>query len=79
MWWFKNPSCSYAMNLIFLWDIRPLKTFPLKFGHKHFVENIKVELDLSYYATKNYLKNVTSIDTFNLAAKADLASFLKNR
>ena len=33
---------------------------------------IKVELDLSNYATKSDLKNTTSIDTSNFAKKADL-------
>ena len=35
--------------------------------------NVKVELDLSNYATKTDLKNVTCIDTSKLAKKIDLA------
>ena len=35
-------------------------------------ENIKVELDLSNYATKSDLKNATLIDTSNLATKSNL-------
>ena len=35
-------------------------------------ENIKVELDLSNYATKSDLKNATHIDTSNLATKSNL-------
>ena len=35
---------------------------------------IKVELDLSYYATKSNLKNATGVDTSDFAKKADLAS-----
>ena len=35
---------------------------------------MKVELDLSNYATKTDLKEATGIDTSNLAAKSDLAS-----
>ena len=35
---------------------------------------MKVELDLSNYATKTNLKEATGIDTSNLAAKSDLAS-----
>ena len=39
-----------------------------------FEENIKVELDLSSYATKAELKNTTGTDTSKLAAKPNLAS-----
>ena len=37
--------------------------------------NVKVELDLSSYATTGELKNATGVDTSKLAAKSDLASF----
>ena len=36
--------------------------------------NIKVELDLSSCATKNYLKNVTHVDVSSFASKTNLAS-----
>ena len=36
--------------------------------------NIKVELDLSSYATKTDLKNVTHADVSSFASKANLAS-----
>ena len=36
--------------------------------------NIKVELDLSNYATKTDLKNVTHVDVSSFAAKTNLAS-----
>ena len=36
--------------------------------------NVKVELDLSNYATKADLKNATGVDTLKFAAKVDLAS-----
>ena len=39
-----------------------------------FVGNVKVELNLSNYATKIDLKGATGTDTSNLAAKSDLAS-----
>ena len=35
---------------------------------------VKVELDLSNYATKADLKNATGVDTSKFAKKADLAS-----
>ena len=39
-----------------------------------FEGNVKVELDLSSYATKADLKNPTGVDTSKLAPKSDLAS-----
>ena len=36
--------------------------------------NVKVELDLKNYATKEELKNITHIDTSSFALKANLAS-----
>ena len=36
-------------------------------------ENVKVELDLSNYATKTDLKNATGVDTSKFAKKVDLA------
>ena len=36
--------------------------------------NVKVELDLSHYATKADLKNVTGVDTSDFAQKTDLAN-----
>ena len=40
--------------------------------------NVKVELDLSDYATKTDLKNATEIDTSSFAKKVDLASLKSN-
>ena len=40
---------------------------------EHFNGNIKVKLDLPNYAIKTELKRAAGIDTFNLAAKSDLA------
>ena len=42
--------------------------------YRTFGVNVKVELDLSSYATKTDLKNATGVDTSKLAAKPDLAS-----
>ena len=41
---------------------------------KHFGSRVKVELDLSSYATKAALKNATGVDTSKLVEKVDLAS-----
>ena len=41
---------------------------------KFLVANVKVELDLSNYATKSDLQNATGVDTSNFAIKTDLAS-----
>ena len=39
-----------------------------------FVGNINVKVDLSNYATKTYLQNVTYVDTSSFALKRSLAS-----
>ena len=41
--------------------------------HEHFGKEISVTLDLSNYATKTDLEGATGVDTFNLAAKFNLA------
>ena len=41
---------------------------------KSFRTSVRVELDLSNYATKAYFKNATGIDTLDFAKKTDLAS-----
>ena len=41
-------------------------------------ENMKVQLDFSNYATKDYLKDEADVNTSNLAAKPDLASLKEN-
>ena len=38
------------------------------------IENIKVELDLSNYATKKDIKDITHIDASGFASKANLAA-----
>ena len=47
------------------------KYFPPYRGH---VPDIRVRLDLSNYATKTDLKDVTHVDTSRFALKANLAS-----
>ena len=42
--------------------------------YKRSGRNIKVELDLSSYATKNDLKNITSVDVSSFASKTNLSS-----
>ena len=46
--------------------------FPKPF--RSFWRNINVEVDLSSYATKTDLKNVTHVDTSSFALKTNLAS-----
>ena len=41
---------------------------------KIFCRESKVELDLSSYATKVYLKNAAGVDTWNIANKVNLAN-----
>ena len=40
--------------------------------------NVKVELDLSNYATKADLKNATGVDTSDFAKKTDLTNLKSN-
>ena len=47
--------------------------FPKPFN-SHFGDSIKVNIDLSNYATKTDLKNVTHVDTSRFALKTNLAS-----
>ena len=47
--------------------------FPKPFN-SHFGDSIKVKIDLSNYATKTDLKNVTHVDTSSFALKTNLAS-----
>ena len=42
--------------------------------YKSSCNNIKVELDLSNYATKNDLKNITHVDVSSFASKTNLAA-----
>ena len=42
--------------------------------YKSSSNNIKVELDLSNYATKNDLKNITHVDVSSFANKTNLAA-----
>ena len=42
--------------------------------YKSSSDNIKVELDLSNYATKNDLKNITHADVSSFASKTNLAA-----
>ena len=46
--------------------------FPKSF--RSFGRNINVKVDLSNYATKTYLKNVTHVDTSGFALKTNLAN-----
>ena len=42
--------------------------------YKSSSNNVKVELDLTNYATKNDLKNITHVDVISLASKTNLAA-----
>ena len=47
--------------------------FPKSFN-SHFGDRIKVKIDLSNYATKTDIKDISHIDTSSFALKTDLAS-----
>ena len=42
--------------------------------YNNFSENVKVELDLSNYATKKDVKDITPVDTSSYALKTNLAA-----
>ena len=46
--------------------------FPKHSSHE---ENIKVQIDLTNYATKEDIKNITHIETSNFASKNKFSSF----
>ena len=46
--------------------------FPKPFN-SHFNDSIKVEIDLSNYATKADIKNISHVDTSSFALKTNLA------
>ena len=48
--------------------------FPKPFS-SHFGDGIKVKIDLSNYATKTDIKNISHVDTSSFALKTNLASF----
>ena len=47
--------------------------FPKPFN-SHFGDSIKVKIDLSNYATKTDIKNISHVDTSSFALKSNLAS-----
>ena len=47
--------------------------FPELFN-SHFGDSIKVKIDLSNYATKTDIKNISHVDTSSFALKTNLAS-----
>ena len=47
--------------------------FPKQFN-SHFDDNIKVKIDLSNYATKTDIKNISHVDTSSFALKTNLAN-----
>ena len=47
--------------------------FP-KLFNSHFGDSIKVKIDLSYYAIKTDIKNISNVDTSLFALKTNLAS-----
>ena len=47
------------------------KYFPKPSSHE---QNIKVKIDLTNYATKKDIKNITHVDTSNFALKTNLSS-----
>ena len=49
-----------------------IQYFPKPFN-SHFGDSIRVKIDLSNYATKTDIKNISLVDTSRFALKANLA------
>ena len=47
--------------------------------YKSSSSNVKVELDLTNYATKTDLNNITHVDVSSFASKTNLAALRENR
>ena len=47
--------------------------FPKPFNW-HFGDSIKVKIDLSNYATKTDIKNISNVDSWSFALKTNLAN-----
>ena len=58
------------VGLIKIYCIKMNQYFPKPSSHE---ENIKVEIDLSNYATKKGINDITHVDTSNFALKTNLA------
>ena len=61
-------------NIIFKWNSLITSESVLSKPFRSFGGNINVKVDLSSYATKTDLQNVTHVDTSRFALKANLAS-----
>ena len=59
------------VGLIKMISYKMSQYFPIPSIHK---ENVKVEIDLSNYATKKDINNITHVDTSNFALKTNLAN-----
>ena len=59
-------------DLVWLYYIKMSKFFPKSF--RSFRRNINVKLDLSNYATKTDIKNISHVDTSSFALKTNLAN-----
>ena len=59
-------------DLVWSYYIKTSQYFPKSF--RDFGENINVKVDLSNFATKTHLKNVTHVDTSSFALKTNLAN-----
>ena len=66
----KKTLNEILSNTISLHKNQPILSKPFR----SFAENINVKVDLSNYATKTDLKNITHINTSSFALKTNLAS-----
>ena len=70
---FENKISSYMFKtLVALQRIKMSQYFPKPY--KPFGRDINVKVDLSNYATKADIKNISHVDTWNFVLKTNLAS-----
>ena len=67
----KDMTIHLIVGLIKRYLIKMSEYFPKPSSHE---KNIKVKIDLTNYATKADIKNITNADTSNFALKTNLAN-----
>ena len=69
----KGIMIHLIVGLIKRSHIKMSQYFPKPFN-SHFGDSIKVTIDLSNYATKTDIKNISHVDTSSFALKTNLAN-----
>ena len=69
----KDIIIHLTVGLIKRYLLKMSQYFPKPFS-SHFSDSIKVKIDLTNYATKNDIKNISHVDTSSFALKTNLAN-----